>query len=110
MEKQTLGATISSLRRQHNMTQSQLAEKMNVTDKAVSKWERNISCPDIGSLPRLAEVLDVSVDKLMQVKQPTHSAAQDMISLLLKAVALAMGVAVAVGDRSGLYRHSGTKK
>ena len=78
------------------MTQAQLAEKMNVTDKAVSKWERNISCPDIGSLPRLAEVLDVSVNELMQVKQTTHSAAQDMISLLLKAVALAMGVAVAV--------------
>lgn len=96
MEKQTLGATISSLRRQHNMTQAQLAEKMNVTDKAVSKWERNISCPDIGSLPRLAEVLDVSVNELMQVKQTTHSAAQDMISLLLKAVALAMGVAVVV--------------
>ena len=41
---------------------------MGVTDKAVSKWERELSCPDVSSLPRLAEVFEISVDELMQVK------------------------------------------
>ena len=39
------------------MTQLELADRMGVTDKAVSKWERDVSCPDIASMPRLAEVL-----------------------------------------------------
>ncbi|MBR3844089.1 MAG: helix-turn-helix transcriptional regulator [Clostridia bacterium] len=96
MEKQSLGEMIASLRKQHNMTQAQLAELMNVTDKAVSKWERNLSCPDIESLPRLAEIFEVSVDQLMQVKQIKTISKPNMISLVLKTVTLAMGVAVAV--------------
>ena len=54
MKKQTMGEMISTLRKENNMTQLQLAEKMGVTDKAVSKWERDLSCPDIDSIPRLA--------------------------------------------------------
>lgn len=50
------------------MTQLELAEKMGVTDKAVSKWERDLSFPDVSSIPKLAEILEVSVDELMQVK------------------------------------------
>lgn len=42
---------------------------MGVTDKAVSKWERDLSCPDINSLPTLAALLNVSVDELMQLKK-----------------------------------------
>ena len=49
--KKTLGAMIAELRKQHGMTQLELAEKMGVTDKAVSKWERDLSCPDINSIP-----------------------------------------------------------
>ena len=96
MEKQSLGEMIASLRKQHNMTQAQLAELMNVTDKAVSKWERNLSCPDIESLPCLAEIFEVSVDQLMQVKQIKTISKPNMIFLVLKTVTLAMGVAVAV--------------
>ena len=47
------------------MTQNELAEKMNVTDKAVSKWERNLSCPDVNSIPKLAEILGTTVDELL---------------------------------------------
>ena len=50
MSNKTLGEMISFLRKGKNMTQNDLAEKMNVTDKAVSKWERNLSCPDVNSL------------------------------------------------------------
>ncbi|WP_025985832.1 helix-turn-helix domain-containing protein [Streptococcus mutans] len=53
------------------MTQLELAEKMRVTDKAVSKWERDLSFPGINSIPKLAEIFEVSVDDLMQVKTNT---------------------------------------
>ena len=49
--KKTLGMLISETRKQKGMTQLELAEKMGVTDKAVSKWERDLSCPDVSSLP-----------------------------------------------------------
>ena len=99
MKKMTLGQIIAALRKEHGMTQANLAEKMNVTDKAVSKWERDQSCPDVGSLPRLAEVLGISLDELMQVEsngKGTGGAVGDMVLLVCKAVALAMGVAVTV--------------
>ena len=60
MKKQTFGMLVASLRKQKGMTQLDLAAKMGVTDKAVSKWERDLSYPDVGSLPRLAEVLRTS--------------------------------------------------
>ena len=96
--KKTLGTMIAELRKQHGMTQLELAEKMNVTDKAVSKWERDLSCPDINSLPKLAEILGVSVDELMQSKKEAAepvSKVQEIMDVAPKAVAMAMGIAVA---------------
>ena len=94
--KESMGTRIARLRKEHGMTQLQLAEKMGVTDKAVSKWERDLSCPDVGSLPQLAQLLEVSVDELMQNKTAPQKESRQIVSLVLKAVALAMGVAVAV--------------
>lgn len=51
MQDATLGARITELRKNKGMTQRDLAEKMHITDKAVSKWERNVSRPDIDSIP-----------------------------------------------------------
>lgn len=101
MNNPTMGAMIASLRKERGMTQAQLAEQLNVTDKAVSKWERDIACPDISALPRLAELLGVSVDELLQVRQSTRKPAGEnrlstLLSTVFKAVALAMGVSVAV--------------
>ncbi|HIV18326.1 MAG TPA: helix-turn-helix transcriptional regulator [Candidatus Merdivicinus intestinigallinarum] len=101
MERETFGKRLADLRKEKGMTQLELAEKMGVTDKAVSKWERNLSLPDAGSLPRLAEIFQVSVDELMQGKaeakeKPNHNTAAQIVNLALKGVALAMGVAVAV--------------
>ena len=99
MTKQTFGATISALRKERGMTQLDLARQMGVTDKAVSKWERNLSFPDVATLPKLAEVLGTSVDELLEVKtaaqeEPTPSKVPALVELVLKAVALAMGVGV----------------
>lgn len=100
MEKKTLGMMIASLRKENGMTQLELAEKMGVTDKAVSKWERDLSCPDVNTIPKLAECFDISVDELMQVKADSQKADKKnimlMVHLIMKAVALAMGVGVAV--------------
>ena len=80
------------------MTQLDLAQKMGVTDKAVSKWERDLSFPDVASLPKLAEELGCTVDELLEVKSAaqnntSRSKAPTLIELVLK-VALAMGVGV----------------
>ena len=94
----SIGETISSLRKKKGLTQNELAEKMNVTDKAVSKWERDLSCPDVNTISRLAEVLDVSVEELLNAKEQrkTNSKIKDLVNLIFKAVAIAMGIAVVV--------------
>ena len=66
--KMTMGAMLAALRKGRGMTQAELAEQMGVTDKALSKWERDISCPDVNVLPRLAELFGVSVDELLQAR------------------------------------------
>ncbi len=97
MSNKTFGEMISSLRKERNMTQNDLAEKMNVTDKAVSKWERNLSCPDVNSIPKLAEILGVSVEELInaQTKQD-NGQIDDIINIALIGVGLAMGICIVV--------------
>lgn len=102
--KKTMGETIAELRKNRGMTQKELAEQMNVTDKAVSKWERDLSCPDIHSIPRLAEVLEVSVEELMHVTQTEKKPNDELakaLSVALKAIPMAMGIAVVVGGFLG---------
>lgn len=99
MNNQTMGGMIASLRREKGMTQADLAKQMGVTDKAVSKWERDLSCPDVQTLPKLAEVLGISVEELLQPTPKTGnlpSSAGAIVTLVFKAVALAMGVSVTV--------------
>lgn len=100
MKKQTMGMMIAGRRKEMGMTQLDLAEKMGVTDKAVSKWERDLSCPDINSIPKLAEILGISVEELMQIKfegkqKESSGKISEIIKLILKVIPLAMGVGVA---------------
>ena len=100
-QRQTFGAMVASLRKEQGMTQLELAEKMGVTDKAVSKWERDLSFPDVSSLPRLAEIFGISVDELMQGRERTEEQESGektaaLVDVILKGIAAAMGVAVAV--------------
>lgn len=99
MSNKTMGEMISELRKEKGMTQSDLAEKMNVTDKAVSKWERDLACPDINSISTLAAILGVTTDELLNAKKDTKIKSEEtekLINLILKAVALAMGICVIV--------------
>ena len=66
MDAKKLGQFISELRKEQGITQRELAEKLQVTDKAVSRWERGVGLPDINSLEPLAEALDVSVVEIMR--------------------------------------------
>lgn len=65
----TLGVRIALLRKAKGMTQEDLAEKLGVSSQAVSKWENDISCPDIQLLPQLAATLDTTVDSLLTGKK-----------------------------------------
>ena len=99
MANHSMGEIISTLRKEKGMTQKDIADNLGITDKAVSKWERDIAFPDTATIPRLAEVLGVSVEALLQAKAAPVSAggkADKILDLVLRAVPLAMGVAVVV--------------
>lgn len=66
MEKKTIGAFIAALRRASGLTQRELAEKLNVSDKAVSRWEREESLPDLSLIPAIAEIFGVTADELLR--------------------------------------------
>ena len=63
--KSRIGANIARLRKKNRMTQAQLAEKLNYSDKAVSKWERSESMPDVLTLMQLAELFGTDVNELL---------------------------------------------
>ena len=64
--KTLLGANIVAYRKRSGLTQAKLAERLNYSDKAVSKWERGESMPDVLTLVQLAELFDTSVDELLR--------------------------------------------
>ena len=66
MAEELVGTEIARLRKARNLSQSELAEMLNLTHQAVSKWERGESLPDVGILVPLANVLGVSVDALLR--------------------------------------------
>ncbi len=66
MEARTIGGFIAVLRKASGMTQRELAEKLNVSDKTVSRWERDESAPDLATIPVLAEIFGVSCDELLR--------------------------------------------
>lgn len=69
MSAQNCGEFISDLRKEHNLTQKQLAEKLNVSDKAISRWETGKGYPDVSSLVALSEFFGVTVNELLAGKR-----------------------------------------
>lgn len=66
MEKKTIGGFIAALRKANGMTQKDLAERLNVSDKTVSRWERDDGAPDLAVIPVIAEIFDVTCDELLR--------------------------------------------
>ena len=69
MDVQRFGSFIQSCRKELGMTQGELGAKLNVTDKAISRWERGVGFPDIKLLEPLAEALQISIQELMQCEK-----------------------------------------
>ena len=65
MDARRIGALIRALRMEKGMTQRELAARLHVSDKAVSKWERAMGCPDVSLLPALSQVLGVQIDAVL---------------------------------------------
>ena len=65
MDCNKVGKLILGLRKEKGMTQRQLADAMNISDKAISKWERGLGCPDVSLLRELSEVLGVNIEKIL---------------------------------------------
>lgn len=68
MDIKKIGLNIATLRKKKGLTQQELGNKLFVTDKAVSKWERGICLPDVSILEKLADVLDTDIYELLQIK------------------------------------------
>ena len=65
----TLGKRIATLRKEKGIKQEELAQMLDISAQAVSKWENDLTCPDINALPKLAQILGVTVDELLSGKQ-----------------------------------------
>lgn len=85
MNNEKMGNFISEMRRSQNLTQKELAAKLEITDKAISKWERGESYPDITFLPALANIFETSVDLL--IGMDTIRAEETRYNIHKKAVA-----------------------
>ena len=102
--KLQIGNNIAAFRKQCTMTQAELAEKLNYSDKAVSKWERGESVPDVITLVQLAQQFGVTVNELVGTVQPAapkkektrrhanRGVIQMLVSLLVWLVALTVYV------------------
>lgn len=96
-----MGNLIANLRKKNNMTQQELANKLNITDKAVSKWERGFSCPDISTIPQLAEILGIDANQLLTCNNSNNNKSNKdetffnkvILNLIFKSVGMALGVA-----------------
>ena len=73
MERKTIGAFLSALRKANGMTQQEVADKLNVSNKTVSKWERDEGYPEIMMLPAIAELDSVSVDEILRGERITKA-------------------------------------
>lgn len=97
--EESLGKRIAALRRENGLKQDELAEKMGVSPQAVSKWENDQTCPDINLLPKLAQLLGVTVDTLLTGHHPLPQPVVQVARKELKNMVLRIVVDSAEGDK-----------
>ena len=95
MNARRFGAFLAQCRREKHLTQAQLAEKLHVTDKAVSRWERGVGFPDIQLLEPLADALGVRVDELIRAERsvPKENRNAETAAVVQAATALSRSLA-----------------
>lgn len=106
MDCRSVGNVIAKLRRQNGMTQSALAEKLGVSDKAVSKWESGQGYPDITQFPVLAEIFGVSIDYLMLGEEKGITIAGNIIMDVVKNIEVYPSIGM-LSDVSDISRSVG---
>jgi transcriptional regulator with XRE-family HTH domain len=72
MDSKKVGKTIAFLRKQYGMTQGELADRLHVTDKAVSRWERGLGSPDVSLLTQLSIILDTDIESILEGNLTSH--------------------------------------
>ncbi len=65
MNLEKVGSLILRLRKEKNMTQKQVADLLNISDKTVSKWERGLGCPDVSILTELSNIFGINIEKIL---------------------------------------------
>src|SRR5690606_28639265 len=65
MDNRKVGELIYNLRKEKELTQKQLADQMNISDRTISKWERGYGCPDVTLLPSLSTLLGVNIENIL---------------------------------------------
>jgi transcriptional regulator with XRE-family HTH domain len=68
MDQIKIGNFIKQKRKEKNITQNELSEKLNITNRAISKWENGICMPDSGIIPELCEILNITINDLFSGK------------------------------------------
>lgn len=77
MDNKKIGTFIKQLRKEKQLTQKELADKLNITDRAISKWERGLGCPDISLLEQLSKELDITVLELLKGERLDNQSLND---------------------------------
>lgn len=81
MDQSKIGKFISECRKNKNLTQNQLAERLNITDRAVSKWETGRSLPDSSLMIELCKILDITVNELLNGEKDVNAEKQNELLL-----------------------------
>lgn len=86
MDAKSIGSTVANLRRKYGMTQSELAKKLNISDKTVSRWENGLGYPEVTQFPLLASLFGVTVDYLMTGERKGITVAGNILADIVKRI------------------------
>lgn len=79
MNQEKIGKFITACRKEKKLTQNELAEKLGITDKAISKWENGRCMPDVSLLKELCSILDVTINELLSGERNSKNSSDEII-------------------------------